>query len=57
MSGRALSIKRYITDIQAHLQDYNARDYIDLHPMKPEVDANTQEKVDDLKEVRIPDKV
>ncbi|XP_022094961.1 uncharacterized protein LOC110981600 isoform X2 [Acanthaster planci] len=55
--GRVLSFKRFITDLQAHLQDYNARDYIDLHPLRPEVDAIAQERVDDLKEVRIPEKL
>ncbi|XP_038053193.1 NACHT domain- and WD repeat-containing protein 1-like isoform X2 [Patiria miniata] len=55
--GRVLSFKRFITDLQAHLQDYNARDYIDLHPVKPEVNALSQEKVDDLKEVKIPEKL
>ncbi|XP_033638665.1 NACHT domain- and WD repeat-containing protein 1-like isoform X1 [Asterias rubens] len=55
--GKVLSFKRFITDLHLHLQDYNARDYINLHPMRPEVDLTSLEKIDDLREVQITEKL
>ncbi|XP_071477880.1 uncharacterized protein [Diadema antillarum] len=55
--GRVACFVRQVKDMRKNLQDFSAKDYIDMHNLKPEVDVAKFDRVEDLRNVRVPQNI
>ncbi|XP_041466709.1 uncharacterized protein LOC121417179 isoform X3 [Lytechinus variegatus] len=56
-SKKVASFVRHIKDLRKNLQDYNAKDFIDLQNLKPDIDFPKFERAEDLRDVKVPSKI
>ena len=54
---KALLYRRHISDLKSNLQDFAAKNYIDVHNLRPEIDTELGQKVEDMRTVKVPQKV
>ncbi|XP_072025934.1 LOW QUALITY PROTEIN: uncharacterized protein [Amphiura filiformis] len=57
LHNKALLFRRHISELKSNLQDFAARNYIDLHNLRPEIDTVLGQKVEDMRKDKVPKKL